>query len=100
MAWVVIFCDETAPLPDDMSKLGCYMGLSMDVGPAITLKILTQVIHRSTYRPLTQDKIADKDGSDTSEQFMARVHENLGSWILPRELEDIEQENTPQYDLY
>ena len=31
---------------------------------------------------------------------MAEVYERLGSWVLPREFEDIEQENTPQYDPY
>ena len=31
---------------------------------------------------------------------MARVYEKLASWLLPRELEDIGLENTPQYDLY
>ena len=41
----------------------------------------------------------DKDGSDVQEQFMARVYEMLGSWVLPRELEDIRLAITPQYDL-
>ena len=31
---------------------------------------------------------------------MARVHEKLGSCILPKELEDIGLENTPKDDLY
>ena len=31
---------------------------------------------------------------------MARVHEKLGSSVLPRELEETGLENTPQYDLY
>ena len=30
---------------------------------------------------------------------MTRLHEKLGSWVLPRELGDIGQENTTQYDL-
>ena len=30
---------------------------------------------------------------------MARVYERLGSWVLPRDLEDIVLENTPQYYL-
>ena len=58
------------------------------------------MLHRSMYRPLTQDKTAEKDESDAQEQFMARVHEKLGSWVLPRELEDIGLKITPQYDLY
>ena len=31
---------------------------------------------------------------------MPRVYEKLESQVLPRELEDIGLENTPQYDLY
>ena len=31
---------------------------------------------------------------------MARVYERLGSWVLPRELEDIGLENIPLYDPY
>ena len=59
----VMFQDETAPFPDD----GIYLGPSIDVGPAMTTKILTetgQVLHRSTDRPLTPDNVLDKDGKE------------------------------------
>ena len=39
--WVV-FPDEIAPFPDDVLKLGHYLGPSRDVGPAMTAKILTE----------------------------------------------------------
>ena len=100
--WVV-FQDETAPFPDDVLKLGPYLRPIIDISPAITTKILAenrQVLHRSTYKPLNQDESLDKDRSDAQEQFMARVYERLGSWVLPRELEDIGLESTPQYDPY
>ena len=38
----VMFHDETTPFPDDVLKLGCYLGPSIDVGPAMTAKILTE----------------------------------------------------------
>ena len=82
-------------------KLGCYLGTSIDVGPAMTAQILTenrQVLHRLTYRLLTQKELLDKDGSDAQEQCMARVSERLGTPILPRELEDIGLKKTHQYD--
>ena len=47
-----MFHDETAPIPDDMLKLGHYLGPSIDVGQAMMAKILTQsgqVLHRSIY---------------------------------------------------
>ena len=99
----VMFVDETAPFPAVLLKLGHYLGPSRNVGIAVTTNIFTQneqVLHRSMFRLLTPDKIADKDEIDASEQFMARVYERLGSWVLPRDLEDIGQENTLEYDLY
>ena len=66
LKWVM-FWDETAPFSDDMMKLGCYLGPSIDINQAMTAKILTengQVLHRSTYRLLTPDELLDKDGSD------------------------------------
>ena len=67
----------------------------------MTTKILTengQVLHRSTYRPLTPDEVLDKDVSDAWEQFTFRVYEQLESRVLPRELEDKGLEKTPQYE--
>ena len=64
--WVMLH-HEIAPFPDDVLKLGCYLGPSIDISSAMTEKILTekgQVLHRSTYRPLTTDELTDKDGSD------------------------------------
>ena len=62
-----MFHDETAPFPDDLLKLGHYLGPSIDFGSAMTTKILTenrQVLHKSTYRPLTPDELLDKARSD------------------------------------
>ena len=86
-----------------MLKLGHYLGPSIVVSPAMTAKILTengQVLHRSTYQHLTPDELSDRDGSDAQEQFMSRVLERLGSCVLPRVLEDLGLEDTPQDDPY
>ena len=39
--WVV-FQVETTPFPDDALKIGHYLGPNIDVGPAMTTKILTE----------------------------------------------------------
>ena len=39
--WVT-FWDETSPFPDDALKLGHHLGPSIDVGPAVITKIITQ----------------------------------------------------------
>ena len=46
----VMFQDKTAALHDDVLRLGCYLEPSIDVGPVMTTKMLTenrQVLHRS-----------------------------------------------------
>ena len=86
-----MFWDETAPFPDYVLKLGHYSGPSMNVGPAMTTKILTwngQVLHIVTYRPLTSGEIADKDRLNAQDQFIFSIYEMLESQILLRELED------------
>ena len=73
-----MFWDEIALYPDDLQKLVHYLGPSIDVGPAMTTKILTQnrlMVHQSIYRQLTLDEIADKDRKDILEHFIARGHE-------------------------
>ena len=65
----------------------------------MTAKVLTQnrqMLNRSTYIPLTPDDITDKVTINAQEQFMVRVHKKLGSWVLPREMEDIGLDKTPQ----
>ena len=49
--WVIIH-DETAQFPDDVLKLCHYLGPSIDLGPAMTVKVVMengQVLNRSTY---------------------------------------------------
>ena len=58
------------------------------------------LFHRSTYIQLTPDELLDKGESDAQVKFMTRVYERLGSFVLPRELEDKGLESTPQYDPY
>ena len=73
--WITLW-DETAPFPDDLLKLGHYLGPNLYIHPAMTTKILTeygQVFHVSMYRSFTSDQLLKKDGSYAQEQFMVRV---------------------------
>ena len=72
---------EIAPFPDVVLKLGHYLGSSIDVGAAMTTKILTQngqVLQKSMYRSLSPHEITDKDGLYAQDQFVVRVYEKLG----------------------
>jgi hypothetical protein len=52
----IMFRDQPVAFPDDNPVLGRYLGPAIDVGPALTAKILKangEVVYRSTYRALT-----------------------------------------------
>lgn len=60
-AWVK-YRDTVIAFPDTQLVLGRYLGPSTDIGPAMTAKILKEsghVVHRSTFRALTQDEWDD-----------------------------------------
>ena len=64
-----------------MLKLDHYLGPNIDIGQAMTAKILTengQVLHRSTYRPLSPDELLERDGSDVWEEFIAKAMNGWG----------------------
>jgi transposase len=57
----VMFRDTVATYPDDKMVLGRDLGPAIDIGPAMTRKILKangQVVYRSTVRSLTPDEVA------------------------------------------
>ena len=63
-----------------MLKLGHYLGPSIDVGQAMTAKILTengQMLLSSTYLPLMPGELVDTDGSDAQEQI---ITESVKDW--------------------
>ena len=48
----LMFQDKAAAYPNDHFRLNRYLGLSIDIGPALMAKIIKengQVLHRSTY---------------------------------------------------
>jgi hypothetical protein len=61
-AWYewVKFRDTAAKLPVSKIQLGRDLGAAVDIGPAVTRKIMKKngiVMYRSSLRPLTQDEI-------------------------------------------
>ncbi len=54
--------DLPLSLPEDLLVLKKYLGPSIDVGSTMTVKIFTptrEVVHHSTYRPLTPEELED-----------------------------------------
>ena len=78
----VMFRDEVAPYPEPKLVLGRYLGPSVDVGPAMSARIIKangQVVDRSTFRHLTADELQDEVHKATRDDFTKLLHEKLGS---------------------
>jgi hypothetical protein len=59
-----MFRDTSLSYPDTPLVLGRDLGPAIDIGPAMTRKILKEngkVVYRSTVRSLLPDEIADED---------------------------------------
>jgi hypothetical protein len=96
------FRDGAASFPQDKQVLGRYLGPSIDIGPAMTAKILKangSVIHTSTYRPLTPDEIAQPDEIKARQSFDKSVEIKYGQATMPGDIADDEVE-TPFFERY
>ena len=59
----VMFRDEPVRYPDDNPFLGSFLGIAIDVVPAMTAKILKsneEVLHWSTYHKLTDAEVINQ----------------------------------------
>ncbi len=77
LAWYnwIMYCQGTIDFPDEPIHQGKYLGPAIDVGLAMTAKILQhnqEVVYQSIYRPLTVEEQDDK----TVQQEMATLKEN------------------------
>ena len=98
----VMFRDTSVSFPDSKMVLGRYLGPSIDVGPAMTAKILKangKVMHRGTYRALTPKEIASEEHQKERQAFDASVLQKLGGVFKAEDLAD-EDVEIPTYPLY
>ncbi len=96
-----MFRDNIPTFPDDKLILGCYLGPTIDVGSALTAKILKtngQFVCRSTMRHLTDEERNCLVHVETRKTFDAGITEALGpsATISDFPAEDL----TPEYDHY
>ncbi len=92
------FRSTTVSFPEDPLVLGKYLGPSIDVGPAMTAKILTptgEVVHRSTYRLLTPEEIADPVEQDRMKDFLRMAEDWWGRHLARGQLEEVGLLDTP-----
>ena len=89
--------------PEDKVELGRYLGPSMNVGPALTAKLLKangQVVHWSTYRPLTPDELRDPIELKSRDIFDKCVEEKCGEAALASDFEFDRDIETPMFEVY
>jgi hypothetical protein len=82
-AWYewVKFRDTASKSTVSKIQLGRYLGAAIDIGPAMTRKILKQngsVMYRSSVRPLTQDEIQSPTEQNEREEFDIAIEEKFG----------------------
>ena len=101
--WVKWY-DSTAKYPAPKEVLGCWLGPSIDIGPAMTSKILKsngQILHLSTFRKLTDDEMQDKEELKKMEIFDSCIRRQLGNPLTYEELKAVDPDaETPEYELY
>jgi hypothetical protein len=102
----VMFRDTSVSYPDTPMVLGRDLGPAIDIGPAMTRKILKEtgkVVYRSTVRSLTPDELADEAMKLKRKEFTEKVNSALGDgfkyedFMNDPELEDL---GTPTYPTY
>lgn len=76
-----MFCD-TVTDSDNTMVLDCDLGLAIDIGPAMTRKVLKengQEVYQSTVRPLTPDEILANTTAKAAQEKIRRIsREDLG----------------------
>jgi hypothetical protein len=96
------FRDTAQHFPEPKMTLGRYLGPKIDVGPAMTAKILKangQVVHRSTYRALNESEWASEAERLERNAFDVTVEIKLGPSMKPDDL-PVDGTETPMYERY
>jgi hypothetical protein len=101
--WVK-FRDTQVPFPNDKEVLGRYLGPSVDIGPAMCIKILKskgQVVYQSTYRALTpeeKESCVEQEQMQLFDRMIAEKFADPGSALLDDVALDAVE--APTYKLY
>jgi hypothetical protein len=107
-AWYecVKFRDTEAKFPVSKIQLGRDLGAAIDIGPAMTRKILKQngsFMYRSSVRPLTQDEIQSPTERKEREEFDIAIEKEFGPAMRKDDFQDDPDYAdfvTPTYDCY
>ena len=102
----VLFRDTSVTYPDDTMVLGRDLGPAIDIGPAMTRKVLKangKVVYRSTVRGLTPDEMADETMTKERNKFDESVEKLLGDSFKYEDFSndpELESLGTPSFEPY
>ena len=97
----IMFRDQPVAFPDDNLVLGHYLGPAIDVGPALTAKILKangEVVYRSTYCTLTDVERANVAHVSRRVKFDLNIQDKFGPETTPDDFPDLDIPDTPEHD--
>jgi hypothetical protein len=101
--WVKYY-DKTASFPNPKELIGRWLGPTLDLGPAMTAKILKangNIEYNSTHRALTEAEMQDPAEIALRETFTKSVNDKIGPPVDHEALEDIHTDIlTPEHELY
>jgi hypothetical protein len=92
-AWYewVKFRDTAPKFPVSKIQLGRELGAAVDIGPAMTRKILKQngsIMYRSSVRPLTQDEIQSPTERKERDKFDIAIEDKFGPAMNKDDFQD------------
>jgi hypothetical protein len=100
------FRDTAAKFPVSKIQLGRDLGAAIDIGPAMTLKILKnngRVMYRTSVRPLAPDEIQSPTENKEREEFDIAIEKKYGASMNKSDFKDDPEYVdfvTPNYDCY
>eukprot|EP00985_Skeletonema_marinoi_P035280 scaffold46130_cov504-Skeletonema_marinoi.AAC.1 len=96
-----MFRDTAVTYPEDNEVLGRWLGPAIDVGPAMTAKILKsngEVVYRTTFRALTPEEVEDETHQTMRQLFDARIQGTIGNPACDEDFDNIPDSETPSFD--
>ena len=99
--WVK-YWDTLAPFPDAKEVYGRWLSPAMDIGPAMTSKVLKQngqVLYTSTLRPMKPNKLNDPGEIKQWKEFDEAIKLKLGNPMSDQTLKELGIE-TPEHERY
>jgi hypothetical protein len=99
----VMFCNEPIASPDNNPVLNQYLGPVINVGPALTARILKangEAVYRSTYCELTTTKVSNAAHISRRIEFDISIMDRNGPETAPNNFPDLIICNTPKLNLF